>query len=521
VVPRSLISLGAGVLSARAAARLKGTGKGSRAQDATFSRLIPSLAVGSVWWDAGIEKAMTYESFRKRVSPCTHEMIAPAIERMKKGESDVLWPGTCQIYAVTSGASTGVPRHIPVTEAMLAHFKSTHLDSLFWYTNRVSRTSVFKGRHMSLGGSIALARIVESEPFEAYTGDMDAITALNVPGWAERAFSEPGAEISKIADWQQKIPAIAARAPKVNVTLVAGMPRCVLDLAEALRAGGTAGISEIWPNLECYFHGGVPVGPYQNELREELGPTVNFHEVYLACEAFVAAQDAEPTDGLRLMADAGVFFEFLPMSEYDPARITHLGPKLLPLSGVTAGVDYALFVTTPGGLARYLLGDVVRFLSTDPARLVPMGRTDQRLGTFGENVYEKDLTDALVSLCKRNSWKIVNFHVAPLFNDPTIRTNRARHEWWVELQAGTNLTPTGPIMAPELDAALIRSNRDYAAKRATGILDAPFVRLVMPGVFEQWMRHHGLWGGTHKMPRCRNDRIIADELGGALQFAKD
>ena len=150
-----------------------------------------------------------------------------------------------------------------------------------------------------------------------------------------------------------------------------------------------------------------------------------------------------------------------------------------------------------------------------------MGRTKLQLSAFGEHVIEKEITDALLAVCRRNGWTITNFHVAPLFVSSSTGKTRGRHEWWVELKAGTILTPTGPVMAVELDTELKRLNEDYEAKRNGGALDAPFVRLVMPGVFEQWMRYHGKWGGQNKMPRCRSDRIIADELGGALQFAKD
>lgn len=521
VVPRSLITLGASLLSARAAMRLRSRGAAEPAQRDAFRHLVQKLSGGSHWWGAGIEPSMSYESFRKVVRLSTHESIAPQVDRMKKGEPDVLWPGTCQIYAATAGTSTGSPRHVPVTEAMLDHFKRAHLDSLLWYTVRAGGSSVFRGRHMALGGPVSLARIPESEPFEAYSGELSAIAALNVPRWAERAYSEPGAEIANIADWQEKIAAVAGRAPGLDVTLLSGIPRWVLTLVDSMRARSVSCLRDVWPRLECFMHGGVPLGPFHDELRAALGAGVNFHEVYVAAEGFVAAQDAEAVDGLRLMAGAGVFFEFLPMSEYEEARIDALGQKAVPLSGVRPGVDYALVLTTPGGLARFLIGDVVRFVSTEPARIVPVGRTDLRLRAFGENVSERDVTDALVSLCRRNGWNVVNFHVAPLYNDPTLRTMRGRHEWWVELRAGTALTPTGPIMAPELDAELMRHNPDYASKRKAGTLDSPYVRLVMPGVFKHWMRHHGKWGGNNKMPRCRSDRVIADELGAALQFAKD
>jgi hypothetical protein len=163
----------------------------------------------------------------------------------------------------------------------------------------------------------------------------------------------------------------------------------------------------------------------------------------------------------------------------------------------------------------------VRFISTEPARLTYVGRTKLRLDAFGENVTEKEITDALTTVCRHNGWPIVNFHVAPLFTPFTGSKCRGRHEWWVELKARTTITPTGPIIALELDAELRRQNDQYRTMRSAGVLDAPYVRLVMPGVFELWMRFHGKWGGQNKMPRCRPDRVIADELGKALQFAKD
>jgi len=221
------------------------------------------------------------------------------------------------------------------------------------------------------------------------------------------------------------------------------------------------------------------------------------------------------------MADAGVFFEFLAMPDFDDGRLLAVGPRAVPISGVRTGVNYALVLTTPAGLVRYLVGDIVRFVSTEPPRLVYMGRTKLQLNAFGEHVLERELTEALVTVCKRNGWTIVNFHVAPMPGSSTTNRIRGRHEWWVELKPGTLTTPTGPIMAGELDTELKRLSDEYAAKREAGVMDPPYVRLVMPGVFEHWMRYRDKWGGQYKMPRCRSDRVIADELGSSLQFARD
>jgi hypothetical protein len=526
-LPRSFLTFGAGLLSARAGMRLRRTRGGAGHQRRAFRLLVPKLAVGSVWKAAGIERGMSYEDFRKKVPLQTYEGLAPHIERMKAGEADVLWPGKCQIYAVTSGTTSGHAKFLPVTEAMLRHFRRSGMDSILWYTARVGHAGVFRGRHLFVGESTALSPIPESAPFEAYAGGLSGITALNLPGWVERQFYEPGSEIAQMDDWREKIEAITQRTARADISLLAGIPGWIIPLADSLRASCSHGkvripfLQGIWPNLKCYVHGGAPIAPFYDELRSALGPTVDFHEIYYASEGFIAAQDADSGSGLRMMTDAGIFFEFVPMSEFDEGRIPLLASKAVPLSGVRTGVDYALIVTTPAGLARFVIGDIVRFISTEPPRIACVGSTRLQLNAFGEQVIEKEITDALVAVCHRNGWTIVNFHVAPIFTNTTTSTKRGRHEWWIELKSGTITTPTGPIIASELDSELRRTNGNYEARRKGGVLEAPFARLVMPGVFEHWMRFHGKWGGNNKMPRCRSDRVIADELGLATQFAKD
>jgi hypothetical protein len=474
----------------------------------------------------GVESQMTYDAFRARVPLQTYEDLAPYIERMKMGVADVLWPGTCQIYSVSSGTTAGRTKYIPVTRAMLDHFKQAGLDSLFWYTARIGHARVFHGRHLLLGGSTGLAPIPESNPFEAYAGDLSGIAALNLPHWVEKHLYEPGAKIAQMANWPEKIAAISERTARLDISLLAGIPSWILILADSICANTSRGrgrephLQKIWPNFECFIHGGVPIGPFQDELRSVLGPTVNFHEVYPASEAFIAAQDAEPTAGLRLMVNAGIFFEFLPMSDYDESRLHLLGPKAVPLAGVAPGVDYALVLTTPAGLARYVIGDVVRFVSTAPPRLTYVGRTKLQLSAFGEHVIEKEVTDALLAVCRRHGRVIVNFHVAPIFVDSTLGNDRGRHEWWVELKPGAELSHAGSTIAAEIDAELKRLNEDYEAKRNGGGLEVPIVHLVAPGFFERWMRQRGRWGGQNKLPRCRSDRVIADELHGILEFKK-
>jgi hypothetical protein len=308
--------------------------------------------------------------------------------------------------------------------------------------------------------------------------------------------------------------------------LIAGIPSWLIILAHAVLTKASRGkirpghLRAVWPNLECIVHGGVPLGPFAEELKALAGPGVTFHEVFPASEGFIAAQDTDSTAGLRLIADAGLFFEFIPMREFSEDRLSGMGMRALPLAEVRTGVDYAVVITTPAGLCRYVIGDVVRFTSLEPYRIIYVGRTRLQLSGFGEHVIEKELTDALLTVCQRHGWTIANFHVAPWFSEAG-GGERGRHEWWIELRTPTKTTPTGTIIATELDAELQRLNADYAGKRQGDALDQPIVRLVMPGLFEQWMKAAGKWGGQGKMPRCRSDRHIADELATIARFCDE
>jgi hypothetical protein len=528
VWPKSFYAFNASVRSAATEWKLRKKHAAPAAQQDALAKIIPRLAATSFWKGVGVKPGMSYEDFRTRVPLCTYELLAPAIERMKSGECDVLWPDRCALFATTAGTSTGSPKHIPVTEEMLAHFRRGALDSLLYYTVRVRHAGAFKGRQLFFGSPPKLVRLTNSNEHETFAGDLSGIAALNLPAWAEKHFYEPGTAAAQVPDWQGRLTAIADRSFARDVTMIAGIPCWVTLLTQALRERTSAGknpgnhLQGHWPNLECLVHGGMPIAPYIDELRSVLGPSILFHEIYITSEGFIAAQDGESVRGLRLLADLGVFFEFLPMSDFDETRLDQLGTKAVPVADVRPGIDYALIMTTPGGLARYLVGDVVRFISVEPPRLCYVGNTKLRLNEFGENVSEKDVTDALVAVCRQRDWTVVNFHIAPLHSNGTFsHRQHGRHEWWIELRPGTVATPIGPQMAATLDVELQRINEGYAEKRRAAKMDPPFVRLVMPGVFEHWLRFHEKWGGQHKVPRCRSDRLVADELAHITNFARD
>lgn len=524
--PKSFLTFRAGLLTARVASRLRRLSHAPAEQGKAFNTLIDRLGTTAFWRAAGVERGMTYDAFRKRVAPRGHDQLAPAIERMKRGEADVLWPGRCAFFARTSGTTGIGQRLLPVSGEMLQHFRQAGQEALLYYTARTGHAGVFQGRHLFLSGSTRIAPLAEALTHEAYVGNLSGIAALNLPRWAEKHLYEPGKPIAQMSDWAAKLTATVARTRNLDISLLAGMPSTTLELIGLLIEAGAdvpasnRTVRESWPNLQCYVHGGVPIGPYQAQLRATLGPEVNFHEVYPAAEGFIAAQDSNAGAGLRVITRHGVFFEFVPLADYDEARLEHLGAKAVPLADVKRDVDYAVLLTTPAGLARYALGDVVRFVSVTPPRLIHVGRTKLQLNTFDERVSEKDLTEALVTVCQRNVWTIVNFHVAPRFVPTLTGQNHGQHEWWIELKPGTTSTPVGPAIASALDVELQRLSPGYAAKRRVSI-DPPTVRLVMPGLFEHWIRFHDKWGGEHKIARCRGDRIVADELAQIAQFAQD
>ncbi len=506
-------------LAARTARRLEKIGNGVAAQQEILRQLLKDHAPTAFGRAEGLEPQLTYNKFRARLEPRTYEDFAPYIERMKRGEADVLHRGRCSHFAVSSGTTAGASKWLPVNVGMLEHFRDAGLDSLFFYSLRSGRSSVFAGRHLFLGGSTALTALPDIKP-PIYYGDLSGITALNLPAWAERLLYEPGIEIAQMADWPAKLAAITARTWNGNITMLAGIPSWLLVLAAALRARakqetGTSPttLRDLWPNLECLVHGGVPIAPFADELRAVLGDKVNFHEVYPASEGFIAAQDAEPEAGLRLMVDRGIFYEFIPFADYDEDNLSMTDARCVPLEGVQPGVDYVLLMTTPAGLIRYVIGDVVRFVSTMPPRLIYVGRTKLQLSAFGEHVIERELTEALAVVCRKHQRTAVNFHVAPLFPEPAQGRMIGRHEWWIELRSADDNRPIAETsFAIDLDRELIARNDDYAGKRSGRGLDLPVLRFVPAGSFERWLTQIGRWGGQSKTPRCRSDRRVADEL---------
>lgn len=519
LAPRFLVNFWAGLRTARFRLRLKAAGHDTKAQRAVLVHLLGQLAKTEIGRASGITREMTYEQFRLRVPLRTYADFQPAIARMMAGEENILWPGRCRLFVDTAGTTGGKAKRLPVTGEMLAQYRDGLRQAMFLYAARAGHSGVFLGRHLQVGASTALAA-----HGDGYIANFDGLTALSLSPWVEANLHSPPSALAQLPEGPEKSTAISQWARGRDITLLGGSPAAGLALAHAARVAASTGkmrvanLQTLWPNLECFAFTGAPLGLFAGELRAALGPTIALHEIYAAAEGWFAAQEFATAAGLRLLAHAGVFFEFLPYAEFQNDSLDKLGGRCLPLPNVQTGTDYVLLVTTPAGLTRYVVGDIVRFVSVDPYRLVVTGRTALQLNSFGERVGERELTDTLLEVCQRNGWQAVNFHVAPFQLRTAIGATRASHEWWVELRSGTVKTPTAANLGPELDSELARRNSDYAAKRQSRGLDEPSVRLVIPGVFDQWAQGQHALASASKMPRCRSDRLIADQLLALTRF---
>lgn len=522
LAPRFLVKLWAALEVARYARRLRRPHQDARAQQTAFARWLAGAARTDFGRQHGLAADTPYAQFRDRLPPRPTEAFAPYVKRMLAGEAGVLLPGSCPLFVETAGTTGAARALLPAPEAVLDHFRTALAEALFLYARRAGHAHVFLGRHLHLGDSITVA-----QDGERYHTGLDGLLTLCLSEWANVNLLAPPGEVAALPEGPDKIAATVRVMLGRDVTLLGGTPEKLAALAEVLRAAAPEGAPEaprlnaIWPRLECCVHTGAPLGFHAEAVRAMLGPAVRLHEIYLAAEGLFAAQDDDHSAALRLITDAGVFFEFLPVDDYAPAALERAGPRCLPLAEVRAGVEYVIIVTTPAGLGRCVTGDIVRFTSLQPPRLELVGRTQHRLNLAGERLTEADVFETIQAVCARNSWSATAVHVAPYEERIAAGVVARAHEWWLELHTHTVRTPMANVLGPELDAELAHRNREYALRREQGMLTPPLVRLVVPGVFEQWARTHHKTAGAAKMPRCRADRLIADQLKALAPFHQD
>lgn len=522
LAPRFLVKLWAALAVARFGRHLQRPDHDARAQRSAFARWLATATRTELGRQHGLAADTSYLQFRERLPPRTTDDFQPFVKRMVAGEHNILLPGRCPLFVETAG-TTGSPRRLlPAPEAVLDHFRAALASALCLYARRAGHAHVFLGRHLHLGDSITVA-----QDGPRYHTGLDGLLTLCLSEWAGANLLSPPGDIGALPEGPEKIVATVRAMLGREVTLVGGTPEKLAALAEVIRAAAPEGAPEmprlnaLWRNLECCVHTGAPLGFHAEAVRALLGPEMRFHEIYLAAEGLFAAQDDDNHPGLRLITDAGVFFEFLPCDDLAPGTLDRAGPRCVPLEEVRPGVEYVIVVTTPAGLGRCVTGDIVRFTSLQPPRLQLVGRTMHRLNLAGERLTEADVFETVQAVCARNSWQPIAVHVAPYEERVAAGVVARAHEWWLELRTHTVRTPMANVLAPELDAELAHRNREYGLRRDHGLLTPPLVRLVVPGVFEQWAHVHHKTAGAAKMPRCRGDRLVADQLKALAPFHQD
>ncbi len=446
---------------------------------------------------AGISRL---EQFRERVPVSDYDAIRPWIERLRRGEQNLLWPEEIRWFAKSSGTTGDKSKFIPVSETALeeCHFNGGK-DVLAMYCNNYPDTRMFSGKGLTLGGS---HQICEYDN-DVYYGDLSAILIQNAPFWAQ-FIRTPNLSIALMDEWESKIEEMARVTAEENVTTISGVPSwTLLLLKRILEMKGKSDLREIWPNLELFIHGGVSFLPYRQQFKKIIpAGDMRYMETYNASEGFFGIQDQADSDEMLLMLDYGVFYEFLPMGELGKDY-----PKALSLDQVETGTHYALVISTNAGLWRYLIGDTIRFTSTNPYRFKISGRTKSFINVFGEEVMVDNTDRALAVACQKTGAVVSEYTVAPRFLESE---QSAAHEWAIEF----HVRPENPEYFTEvLDNALKSLNSDYEAKRYHNmILREPLLHLVSEGSFYRWLKKHGKLGGQHKIPRLSNERKLLDEI---------
>ncbi|MGC8504620.1 MAG: GH3 family domain-containing protein [Acidithiobacillus sp.] len=419
--------------------------------------------------------------------------------------TDVTWPGRIPFFALSSGTSSGASKAIPVSHAMVRANRRAALDVLVWHLASRPRGQPLAGKTLILGGSTALTRLTTG----VYSGDLSGIAAKTIPFWA-KPYTLPGSKLALLADWDEKLERIAGAAIHEPIRVLSGTPSWLILLFErilALRGGKGPAL----PELELLIHGGVAFAPYADRFADYLRATgAATREVYAASEGFIAVADRGPGEGLRLLPDNGIFFEFVPVEELSAPR-----PTRHWLGNLETGIPYAVVLSSNAGLWSDVIGDTVRFVDRQPPRLLVTGRLSYMMSAFGEHLTGEEIEQAVLEAARRMDMQITDFSMGAEF--PSGPDTRGRHTYIIE--CGRPLPPAAarPALAgrfaAHIDATLMERNADYREHRRNDVqLDAPRVILVDPGTFAHWLRARGRLGGQNKVPRVINDQALFADL---------
>ncbi|WP_207421184.1 GH3 auxin-responsive promoter family protein [Desertivirga brevis] len=465
-------------------------------QQEVLHKLLESAKNTAFGRDHKFQEIRSYDDFKRRVPVRDYEDLKHYVERVVKGEENVLWPGLPAYFAKTSGTTSGV-KYIPISkESMPEHIKAAR-NALLTYIHETGKADFVNGKMIFLQGSPVL-----DTKYKVPTGRLSGITAHHVPQYLQKN-RLPSYETNCIEDWEQKVDAIVDETIHEDMRLISGIPPWVQMYFDRLsqRSEGKK-IKDIFKNFSLFVYGGVNFEPYRAKMEESIGKKIDSIETYPASEGFIAYQDSQTEKGLLLLVNSGIFYEFIPSEEY-----FNENPTRLSLKDVEIGKNYAIILNTNAGLWGYSIGDTVKFVSKNPYKIIVSGRIKHYISAFGEHVIGEEVEHALLSVAKSEGVEITEFTVAPQVTDP--QGGLPYHEWFVEFAKAPADIDSFRL---KVDEVLQKKNVYYFDLIEGKILQPLIIRSLKPDSFINYMKSEGKLGGQNKVPRLSNDRKIADSL---------
>ncbi len=437
-------------------------------------------------------------TYADKIPLVKYEDISSDIERMITGEQNILTPEKVRWYAKSSGTTNARSKYIPTTDTYLrnGHLKCTWTAASVIY-DEDKKAKLFKNKTLIMGGSLE-----ELSP-SIRAGDVSAIMLYNFPKIGRR-FYTPDFETAVLEDWDEKIEAMARICSQEKVTLIGGVPTWLMVLLEKiLEYSGKSNVSEVWPTLRSVLHGGMSFEPFEKKYKELIpSDKVAFREVFNSSEGYFALQDKKDIDGMLLLCDHEIYYEFIPASQ---SNLTE--PEVLNLKDIELFQPYEMVISNTSGLYRYRIGDIVEFVSQEPYRIKHLGRTQQNINVFGEELMLHNTDGAIAKTCSDLELQLVDYCVAPIFPDDV---RPAGHEWVIELVPGYL---NEKAFTELLDKNLRSLNSDYDAKRYKDIVIAPpEIHFLSHGAIHHWQKKNNKYGGQNKMPRLNTTRELLEEL---------
>ncbi len=470
-----------------------------KTQQEVFDSLIKSGQNTLLGTQYNFSSIQNIDDFRRKVPVFKYEDLRPYLDKILiEKKQNILWNTPVNWFAMSSGTTEDKSKYIPVTKESLTHghYKCGE-QMLALYSQSNPDAKFFFGKTLVLGGSKQINSIGDG----VYTGDISAILIKNLYFWAK--LSRTPESIALLPDWETKLQALTDYAIKKDIRAFMGVPSWLLVLLKKIKADTGKELTDLWPNLEVFFHGGVSFSPFVEQYNKIIPKdSMLYWETYNASEGFFGVQFSGASKDMLLMLDSGIYYEFVPMNEWDSDN-----PKTLTLDEVVAGQNYALLITTNGGLWRYMIGDTIQFTSTKPYLFKITGRTKSFINAFGEEIIIDNAEKALLAACRATGAEISEYTAAPVyFGDDSA----GAHEWLIEFE---KIPSDIEKFTEVLDNTLKKVNSDYEAKRSYNLsLQAPVVRIVPAGTFHEWLKSIDKLGGQNKIPRLSNNRDYMDKL---------